>query len=499
MEQWSREKRYQKLEDVNTKSLDTLKNRVQASPYRQKFHIQPPTGLLNDPNGLIYFQGQYYLSHQWFPLGAVHGLKYWFHYNGNTLVTLKPQGPILKPDTMYDSHGAYSGSAFEFQNQLYYMYTGNHRTESWERRSSQLLAKVNDNGEVVKFNTPAITGPPEGYTHHFRDPKVFKKDDEFYAMIGAQRADCTGAILLYKTLNPVGTWDFVGEFKTQLKTFGYMWECPDYFHLNGKDILLFCPQGIESEDNTYQNIYQSGYLIGHLDFETLTFEHESFIELDQGFDFYAPQTFLDEAKRRVLIGWMGLPETEYPTDDEGWAHCLTVPRILTIESGQLKQKPHMDLRKLRQNKETALGYANKFIKQLHPFEGEQYELVIDILENEASAIEFHLRASKHEATVIRYETNTKQVILDRFDSGQLPHPVEGTVRIAQLESDLSQLRIFVDTSSIEIFCNEGEKVLSSRIFPSKEANKIKVVTDSGQVYLKMTKYDINQDKKQIEA
>lgn len=101
--------------------------------------------------------------------------------------------------------------------------------------------------------------------------------------------------------------------------------------------MLFCPQGIESEGDAYQNIYQSGYIMGTLNFDTLEFDHGPFIELDHGFDFYAPQTMTDEAGRRVLIGWMGLPDTEYPTDDDGWAHCLTLPRTLTIEDGKLKQ------------------------------------------------------------------------------------------------------------------------------------------------------------------
>ncbi|MDT0748391.1 sucrose-6-phosphate hydrolase [Staphylococcus chromogenes] len=494
MEQWSREKRYQKLEDVRQEELDELKTRVAASPFRQHYHIQPETGLLNDPNGLIYFQGQYLLSHQWFPLGPVHGLKYWFHYKGKNLVDFKPQGVLLRPDTEYDRHGVYSGSAFEFNGQLYYMYTANLRTATWERKSSQMLAKVHPDGTIEKLTQPVISGPPEGYTEHFRDPKVFLKDGRLYAVIGAQRENKTGTVLVYEAVHPEETWIFKGEIQTDLSSFGYMWECPDYFQINQKDVLLFCPQGLESEDNDYQNIYQSGYIMGTLDFETLHFKHDGFVELDNGFDFYAPQSFLDEAKRRVIIGWMGLPDTEYPTDKEGWAHCLTVPRILTYEAGVLKQKPHMDLRKLRHNKETALGYANKFIKQLHPYEGEQYELIVDILENEASAIEFHLRASKQEATIIRYDSRTKEVLLDRFDSGELPHPVEGTVRVAKLKSDLQQLRIFVDTSSIEIFCNEGEKVLTSRIFPKPNANKIKVVTDSGQVYLKMTKYDLKSEQ-----
>ena len=113
MAEWTREERYQRIEDADENTLEQLKQQVEASPYRQTFHIQPETGLLNDPNGLIYFDGSYYVSHQWFPLGAVHGLKYWFNYKSEDLVHFEPQGPILEPDTKYDSHGVYSGSAFE--------------------------------------------------------------------------------------------------------------------------------------------------------------------------------------------------------------------------------------------------------------------------------------------------------------------------------------------------------------------------------------------------
>ncbi|QLK86459.1 sucrose-6-phosphate hydrolase [Staphylococcus sp. 17KM0847] len=490
MTQWSREMRYRKLEDATQAEIKELTEKVQASSYRQQYHIQPSTGLLNDPNGLIYFNGQYHISHQWFPLGAVHGLKYWDHYTSRNLVNYKHEGVVLEPDTQHDSHGVYSGSAFEFEGVLYYMYTGNHRDQNWERKSSQIVVKVKDNGQVEKLLPPAIAEPPIGYTQHFRDPKVFIKEGKLYALIGAQRTDETGCAVLYEATRPEGPWHFKGEIQTALTNFGYMWECPDYFQLNGKDVLVFSPQGIASEGARYKNIFQSGYIIGELNFDTLEMTHGDFIELDNGFDFYAPQTLTDEVGRRVMIGWMGLPDTEYPTDKEGWAHCLTLPRTLVIENDILKQKPHMHLRQLRMNKETALGYANKFLKQLHPYEGQQYELVIDILDNEASAIEFHLRASKNEATVIRYETETQKLILDRFDSGALPSPVEGTSRQTVLHTPLRQLRIFIDTSSIEIFCNEGERVLSSRIFPQKNANKIKVSTDSGQVYLQMTKYDI---------
>ncbi|MGV3275209.1 sucrose-6-phosphate hydrolase [Staphylococcus sp. 11261D007BR] len=496
MEQWSRDQRYRKLEDIDDQTYEALKQKVAQSSFRQRFHIQPITGLLNDPNGLIYFNGQYHLSHQWFPLGAVHGLKYWDHYKATNLTNFKREGIIMKPDTSYDSHGVYSGSAFVFNDTLYYMYTANHRTAQWQRESRQMIAKVDEKGEVHKITPPAIEAPPEGYTQHFRDPKVFQKDHKLYAIIGAQREDMTGCALLYEADHPETQWTFLGEIQTDLTNFGYMWECPDYFNINGYDFLMFSPQGVEATNTAFRNQYQSGYIMGKLDFDTLVFEHGPFQELDHGFDFYAPQTFEDEVGRRVLIGWMGLPDTQYPTDDEGWAHCLTLPRTLVVEHGRLKQKPHMHLRKLRGEKETALGYADKFVKQLNPYEGKQYELIIDILDNEASAIEFQLRASKMEHTTIRCNSRTREVTLERFDSGQLPYPVEGTDRVATLNEDLYQLRIFVDTSSIEIFCNEGDKVLTSRIFPSDNSNKIKVSTETGQVYLKMSKYDIQTEASQ---
>lgn len=127
MTEWTREQRYQRIEDVDQQTIDALTEQVDASKYRQRYHIQPTTGLLNDPNGLIYFDGKYYVSHQWFPLGPVHGLKYWYTYTSDDLVHFEPIGPTLKPDTKDDSHGVYSGSAFEYNQHLYYMYTANHR------------------------------------------------------------------------------------------------------------------------------------------------------------------------------------------------------------------------------------------------------------------------------------------------------------------------------------------------------------------------------------
>lgn len=494
MTEWTKEQRYQRYEDVDQQTIETLTEQVNQSKYRQIFHIQPKIGLLNDPNGLIYFKGNYYVSHQWFPLGPVHGLKYWYTYQSKDLVEFEAIGPTIKPDTKDDSHGVYSGSAFEYHDHLYYMYTANHRDSDWNRISTQHIAKMAKDGSINKFPKAVISELPFGYTQHFRDPKVHVQNGVYYAMIAAQNIKKQGRILQYRSTDIVN-WEFQGEIQTNLDDFGYMWECPDYFNLNGYDMLLFCPQGIDSEGERFKNIYQSGYIMGQYDINNLTMNHGDFHELDYGFDFYAPQTFLDENNQRILIGWMGLPEINYPSDADGWAHCLTIPRVLTIESGNLKQRPIKALEKLRTNEETALGYANKFTRQLHPYEGKQFELIIDILENEATEVYFEVRTSKTESTLITYNKREQKLTLDRSESGQLPGPVEGTTRSTYLDTPLSKLQLFVDTSSVEIFCNDGELVMTTRIFTDENATGIKTSTESGQTYLKFTKYDLKGDIK----
>ncbi|GGI42457.1 sucrose-6-phosphate hydrolase [Mammaliicoccus stepanovicii] len=486
---WTREEKYTKLSDVSKEDYDHLVEKVKNSKWRQTYHIQPKTGLLNDPNGLIYHDGKYHIFHQWFPLGAVHGIKYWYHYTSEDLLRFDDLGIALGPDTPYDSHGVYSGSAFDYDGKLHLMYTGNVRDSNWTRTSNQLIAVQQEDGSFEKSDAPIIIGSPAGYTEHFRDPKVWKENDTYYAIFGIQRDNETGTAIIYESKN-IKDWNLKGELKTNLNQFGYMWECPDLFKLNEKDVFVFSTQGIAEQESKFQNIYQSGYIIGQLDLDELTMNHDDFKELDQGFDFYAPQTFLDKNGNRLLIGWMGLPETEYATDNEGWAHCLTIPRELTIEDGKLKQRPLKALEQLRTNKETAEGYANKHSVKLHPYEGKQFELIIDILENDASEIYFDVRVSKKCATHIIYNTETKQLTLDRYESGIISELNQKQTRETILEEELKQLRIFSDTSSLEIFVNDGECVFSSRIFPDENAVNFKTSTESGQVYLKFTKYSI---------
>ncbi|NUU76673.1 glycoside hydrolase family 32 protein [Paenibacillus xylanilyticus] len=487
----TREQRYRLIEQAEEGEIEKLEALISACSWRQSYHIQPITGLLNDPNGFSFYQGHYHLFYQWFPLGTEHGMKYWYHVRSTDLVNWEMMGIGIPPGDPFDSHGAYSGSGIVKNGKLHLLYTGNTRDEAWVRHPYQCLAIMDESGSVVKAEQPVISSVPPGYTEHFRDPKVWQDGDIYYCVIGAQRTDETGCTVLYRS-SDLTAWEFLGEIQTHLSHFGYMWECPDYIEMDGKGILLFSPQGIESDGDLYNNIFQSGYLIGEpLNLQTGEFQHGEFQELDRGFDFYAPQTMAAPDGRRILVGWLGLPEVEYPTDASGWAHCLTIPRQLSLRDGKLIQQPVAEMAKLRQQAQgscyqTTLENSSETIAA---FDGIAYELECEISHFNAERFGIEFRTGAEEKTVLKYDRLQQKLILDRSLSGAPMKGVNGTVRQCKLNGDVIKLQLFVDTSSVEIFVNDGEEVFTSRIFPSPESGGIRFFASGGKAEFKATKWD----------
>lgn len=481
MKEWTREDRYTKIEDVPEEELLRLKEKTDVSNYRQSFHIQPVTGLLNDPNGFSFYNGKWHLFYQWFPLGAVHGLKYWYHVTSTDLVNWENEGIGIRPNNEFDSHGAYSGSGIVHNNKLHLMYTGNTRSEKWERTPFQLMAIMKKTGEITKIPQPLIKGSPEGYTDHFRDPKVWKHGDYFYCIIGAQRKNLTGTAIIYQSRD-LQNWMFKGEINTQLPQFGYMWECPDLFTLDNQTILLFSPQGIMEKGDRYQNIYQTGFIMGkELNYKTLEFEHNDFQELDFGFDFYAAQTTSAPDGRRILVGWMGLPEISYPTDKEEWAHCLTIPRELSIEEGKLKQRPIREIKKLRKNSSNKSGKLFNEVVSLGEDMGRAFEMKVSLKGTESNkyGIKLFSDGSSQEGLVIEIDKMENKFRINRDNCGHSFASEYGTVRQMDYAQSTINLRIFVDYSSIEIFVNDGDAVFTSRIFPKDRKNEIQLFSENG--------------------
>ena len=471
---------FTKVKENEEKSILEKKEIVEKDFWRQKYHIQGIAGLINDPNGFSQFKGKYHMFYQWNPLGTNHKNKTWAHSVSSDLLHWERMKTALRPDTWYSKDGVYSGSAIVDDEKLYLFYTGNVKDPEGNRESYQCLA-VSSDGENFERWEPSIVNQPDGYTRHIRDPKIWKKDGKFYAVIGIQSENLEGKAVLYSSEN-IKDWKFEGEIAGanhgKIKDFGFMWECPDYFQLKDektgeiKDLLVFSPQGLEPEGDLYNNKYQTGYLFGKLDYEKPEFEILSdFLEIDRGNDFYAPQSMEDDKGRRLIIGWMGIPEEEdFPTVKNEWLHCLTLPRQLKVIDGKLYQVPIKEMESIRGEK---IEFSGKVTGEVKVGTGVTYELKAKFTDFN-SDFGLKLRTGKNSETVLKFDYNDKKFVLDRT-KGEQPDKRLRKVYLGDI-SEL-ELTVFVDNSSVEVFINGGAEVFSSRIFPEKDANGIFVFAD----------------------
>ncbi|MFC0186864.1 glycoside hydrolase family 32 protein [Fictibacillus aquaticus] len=464
------------------------KNRdiVENDPYRMNYHIMPPTGLINDPNGFIEWNGKYHLFYQWQPFKTGHGTKFWGHVSSTDLVHWEHEPIALAPSEWYEQDGCYSGSAVEQDGKLFLLYTGNVKEDD-DRETYQCLAESSD-GKTFKKHGPVLHLPKE-YTAHFRDPKVWKKNDTWYMIIGAQTKKLEGRAVLFQSQD-LKNWtrlgDVTGTNTDLIGEFGYMWECPDLFELGGKEVMVVSPQGVAPDGMLYHNEHQCGYLVGDLDYEEVKYRHGAFVEMDRGFEFYAPQTLVDAKGRRIMIAWMGMPdqyEQKHPTIPFKWIHSLTLPRELKLVGNKVYQVPLEEMKMLRGD---GVSYAGAEMvneeKQFDGVEGDVMELGLDDISGTFERLEITLRGNAR----FIYNKETKLATLERasFAHGQTES------RHCYLE-ELNSLRIFVDKSSIEIFINEGEEVFSARQFAYPE-NKGYSFASKGYVSFDLNKWNLNK-------
>ena len=476
MKEWTREEKYRYLKDPQ--ELLELYSKISASAYRQTYHIQAVTGLMNDPNGFVWYENQWHLFYQWCPWGAVHGLKHWYHIVSKDLVTWKNLGVCLLPDQNdgYDNKGVYSGSAMPIGDKMYLYYTGNHRDEDWTRKAYTCLARLGRGGWPEKYPLPLFGANPD-YTEHQRDPKIIclPGSDRYYIIIGAQTKDKRGCALIYSSEDLQHGWRFAGELKVPgYENFGDMWECPSIERLGGRDVLLFCPQHLTIPGRGGSQNH-NGYILGNMDWETLTFTPEGhFHVLDFGFDSYAAACAnnLQEPDKAILIAWMGVPDLSYPTDEEDWSGCLTLPRELTVRKRRLVQQPLPELKKLRDERlSTQPDEQGVFALP------KAAEIELDVRPG-AFYLSLFAKADGSGGLTISCDEEQKEVTVYRGKMDTRFNLNEGEVRKRPLEEGLYHLRIFIDSSSVEIFVNDGEAVFTSRVFPTEQEHFCQVEGDA---------------------
>lgn len=435
------------------RSLLTGQVNASADPHRPLWHLAPAVGLLNDPNGFIQARGRYHLFYQWNPLACKHGAKFWGHWSSRDLVQWRHEPVALVPSEEYERNGCYSGSAVEQDGRIMLVYTGNVKYQDGNRTAYQCLAREQDDGQYEKLGPVLFL--PAGYTGHVRDPKVWQHQGQWYMVLAAQDEAKQGKVLLYRSPD-LHQWESLGEIAGSglngMGEFGYMWECPDLFRLDDSDVLISCPQGVAPQGERFRNLFQAGYVLGQLDYAKGQFPHGAFEELDLGFEFYAPQTTLAADGRRLMFGWMGLPdehEASQPTIAHGWIHCMTCPRELTLRDGKLYQLPVAELSALRREPLAWQGIAD----EAPPLPARSAELHLKP--------EGPFSLALREAATLSWDGRCLSLERSNWHTGERE---QRTWR-----GELDELRLLLDSSSIEIFINQGAAAMSARYFPGEAA------------------------------
>lgn len=446
--------------------------------YHNRFHLEMPFGLINDPNGLTYYDGAYHIFFQWNPLGCEHKNKCWAHTKTRDFVHYSIPELALYPSDEHDKDGCYSGCAFVENGDLKILYTCN-RKENGIRIPTQRLG-VLKNGQIEKGKI-IIESVPTGITGHFRDPFIFRVNGKRYIVLGAQRVSSTeklkGTVLIYeeKGEGDNSSWELLGRVHTRLGDFGYMWECPNLLHFGDYDVLMFCPQGLAAREFDRQNIYQSGYIVGRLSLNSMDMvQHTKFKELDMGFDFYAPQVFSHQG-RHILIGWMGMPDKddEYPTAQHGWQYSLTLPRELSLRQGRIYSRPLRELKDLRVQ-ETAIDIDADETTDISSCLFEGSEILLDITLGDAEVVRLELVYGL-EKLYLSYSRQTQVMTIDR---NGMKRGGRGRRQFKLFADRTLNLQMFIDKTALEIFFQHGEEVASLFVFPEKNiVPELKIFSD----------------------
>jgi fructan beta-fructosidase len=480
-------------------------DRLYGEAHRPQFHFTPETGWMNDPNGLVYYAGEYHLFYQFFPDSVDHrGPKHWGHAVSSDLVHWQHLDIALYPNHLGD---IWSGSAIVDWNNSGGFQTGDEKvlvaiyTHFDRGRQQQSIAYSNDRGQSW---TPYPGNPvlPNPGLRDFRDPKVFWHE-------GAQRwvmILAAGDRVRIYTSPDLKAWAFASDFGELHGAHGGVWECPDLFPLavDGEVdrikwvMLVSVQQGAPNGGSGTQ------YFIGDFDGQRFTNSHapESVHWLDYGRDNYAGVSFAHvprAVERRVVIGWMSNWSYAGVVPTSPWRGAMTVPRelrLVTAESGeaQLVSRPSAALQELRG--EYFKGQAQTVSGKVDFPIGDQissgaFEILTQVEWDKASEFGLVVKNERGDRTVVGYQVAEERLFVDRRASGRVdfspdfaPHLSTAPLSLsAGTERSSVSLRVFVDRSSLEVFADDGRVVITESIFPHSEYNGLELYAKGGAVAL----------------
>jgi beta-fructofuranosidase len=452
-----------------------LRARLMHDPLRPQFHLLPQAGFVGDPCAPQFHRGQYHVFYH----GSFGG-KGWHHAISSDLIHWKHMPIALAPTPgSFDSYGTFTGSVLPGGDHASIIYTGVTRVPAEQEtirneglREVQCIATSMDMDlrSFTKLEMPVIDGPPPGLkVVGFRDPFSWKEDDTWFVGVGSGFSQIGGAVLLYRSrdarrweyLHPLaqGTWN--GESSSNPVPSGEMWECPDFFPLGDKHVLIY-----SSEHTTF-------WEVGTYDRRELRFHAERKGCLDHG-AFYAPKSMLDSKMRRVLWGWVQETRSRDEIEAAGWSGCVSLPRVLTLGAdNHLLMEVAPEFASLRTNTVT--------IEKPRDSPELQNALSRAIVRNRSGEIRcvFKISDSSFRLELRLGSNNDADALLAVNYDGTNDQPfIAIGVKILPLDPDsngLSSLHILIDGSVVETFVDRRHALTTRSYAAPAETREIHIV------------------------
>jgi beta-fructofuranosidase len=435
---------------------DALQTKLAADPMRPRFHLLPAHNWMNDPNGPIYFNGKYHMFFQYNPAAAVWGNMSWNHAVSRDMLhwTHLPLAMIETPGGP-DAAGVFSGSAIPVDmpgrktRRVYAIYTGvvkcapEMETIRGEKmRESQCLAWSDDPllERWTKDPTPVVARAPEGLKiTGFRDPSVWRQGDWYYMTVGSGVDAVGGCVLLYRSpvkaetaetlkqwdyLHPLTQGDWDGKRTTNPCDDGEMWECPEFFALDGGHVLI------------YSTLGKVWWESGGLDEAAMKFvsKKKGLLDLDA---FYAPKTQLDAQGRRILWGWIPERRPEAAMKEAGWSGMMSLPRVMSLDAdGTLRLRVLPEVKTLRSRRLAQEESRSGVLKTLRAASGEVMCVGI-----KGKDFDFTMSDDAGDLVKVSYSAKTHAMTADGKE-------------IALDLNDVPSIHGFVDGSVIELILGE---------------------------------------------
>ena len=457
-----------------------------SAKMRQRFHFMAEEGWINDPNGLIFYKGKYHFFYQCNPYGSFWDTIYWGHAVSDDMFHWEYLPLALAPSESYDNcerGGCFSGSAIEWNGKLYLIYTGTSK-DGEDFVQTQCLAWSEDGIHFEKYEGNPVITPPEWIRRdNFRDPKVWRKGDSFFLVCGGRKGDLAQA-LLYRSRDLV-QWEFVNVMFESRGEYGYMFECPDFYSLDGMDVFTFSIMGAHERTNVY--------MVGKMDYESGKFHPVRSGEFDWGFDFYAPQTFLDAKGRRIMVSWANawdwMPwwRDWGPAYKEGWCGFFNVPReVSMLPDYSLRFKWIEELRDIQCEKKTLYGVEISGRQKLDAGDGVscQIKAVIDLERTTAPNVTFVLRSNGKRETLVTLNLKKGMLSVDRNRADGWSKDISKSTLMFDRDNKELDIDILIDQSSIEVFAAKYQMNHSCNIYPDSSQINNYIEVQEGCVYLK---------------